>query len=65
MLEIHEDLDALGHDVVGAVSVEIGDEPDAAGIVFEALVVESVHHGFGTIIHSAGSRIEEQVSRKA
>jgi len=41
VVEVEEDLDALLHDLVGANVVEIGDEPDATGVVLEAGIVES------------------------
>jgi len=45
--EVDEDLDAFGDDVVGFVAFDAGYEPDAAGVVLVAGVVESLGGGGG------------------
>ena len=52
VVEVGERRQALGHDVVAGLTAELGDERDAAGVVLERRVVQSLsraawhHHGF-------------------
>jgi hypothetical protein len=52
MLEIVQDLDALGHDVVGFLALDMDDETDTARVMLERAVVQAFilgqswnHHG--------------------
>ena len=45
MLEIDEDLDTLGHDVVGFLALDMDDETDAAGVMLVRAVVQAFIHG--------------------
>ena len=42
VIEIHEDLQALLHDLVGLAALDVDDEADAAGVVLELRIVETL-----------------------
>ena len=42
VLQVHEHLDALRHDVVRLLAADVGDEPDATGVVFVGGIVKAL-----------------------
>ena len=42
VLEVHEHVDALRHDVVRLLAADVRDEADAAGVVLEGGIVEAL-----------------------
>ena len=45
MVQVQEDLEALGHDSIGLLALHIGDEADATGVVLIAGIVETLCRG--------------------
>ena len=51
MREVDQDLDALLDDLVAGAALDVGDESDAAGIVFVSRIVESLPRGQPVLRH--------------
>ena len=45
MSEVNQNLDAFDDDLVGPVALDVGDETDTAGIVFDPRVIEALGAG--------------------
>ena len=50
MIEVAEDLETVGENLVRLLAVHVGDEADAAGIVFEPRIVEALFARAETLV---------------
>ncbi len=63
MFEVAEDVDRVGHDLVGLLALDVGDEADAAGILFLAEVVKTFRRRAPSMFASRLERFRGRIRR--